>query len=137
MDEIAKWALESFEQNRKMAEEAVNQRLAEFGGHKHGIFCFKWRACRKMEVAVSETQQRVKDYTEAEAGIKAGDFTKAIQVLGKIAGDMEETPMQIATRVASSPPTLQSILSSPTGMAARLTKVRDHLVSLQCKNAPA
>ena len=72
MDKIVKLALDSFEHNRKMAEQAVKERLAELSGHKHGFFCFRWRACRKMEQAITETQQRIKEYKEAEEGIRVG-----------------------------------------------------------------
>lgn len=131
MDKIVKLALDSFRQNRKLAEEAVKTREAKLRDHTHGFFCFQWRSCRQMEQAITETKERILAYTKAEEELEVGIFDKAIELLSKIAGKIEETPMQIAMRVASSPPTLTRIQNSLTSTAHRMKEVRDYLIYLQ------
>lgn len=130
MDKVVEMVLKSFEANRKMAEDAVRDRKQEMQGHEHGIFCFSWRNCRKMEKAVTETEERIKEYKEVEKGLIEGNYDKAIEVLGRISGQIEETPWEIAMRVANNPPTLESILNSPTATAHGMKQARDYLVSL-------
>ena len=134
MDRVVERALKSFEANRKMAENAVRDRKQEMSGHKHGIFCFGWRNCRKIEKAVAETEERIREYKEAEKGLATGDYSKAIELLNRISGQINETPWQVAMRVANSPPTLESILNSPTSTAHGMRQMRDYLVSLQYNN---
>lgn len=131
MDEVLEMVLKSFKENRRMAENAIRDRKVEIQNHKHGIFCFKWRHCRKIERAVAETEGRIEEYKEAEKGLKEGNYNKAIEILGRIAGQIKETPWQIAMRVAKNPPTLESILNSPTSTAHGMKRARDYLVSLQ------
>lgn len=133
MDKVMEMVLKSFEANRKMAEEVIRDRKAEMRGHRHGIFCFGWRHCRKMEKVVAETEERIKEYKEVEKGLAEGKYDKAVELLGRISGQIEETPWQIAMRVANTPPTLESILNSPTSTAHRMKQARDYLVSLQTK----
>lgn len=134
MDKVVKMVLNSFKANSKMAENAIRDRKAEMQGHKHNIFCFSWRHCRKIEKVVAETEARIEEYKEAEEGLIEGKYDKAIELLGRISGSMEETPRQIAKRVANNPPTLKSILISPTVTAHRMKQARDYLVSLQIQN---
>jgi|GEM_PF-6724875 len=131
MDKVVEMVLKSFEANREMAENAVRDRKQEMQGHKHGVFCFSWRNCRNIEKAVTETEERIKEYKEVEKGLTEGNYDKAIEVLGRISGQIEETPWEIAMRVANNPPTLESILNSPTATAHGMKQARDYLVSLQ------
>lgn len=131
MDKVMEMVLKSFEMNRKMAEDAIRDRKAEMRGHKHGIFCFSWRYCRKMEKAVAETEERIKEYEDAEKGLSEGNYDKAIELLGRISGQIDETPWEVAMRVAHTPPTLENILNSRTSIAYRMRQARDYLVSIK------
>jgi hypothetical protein len=134
MDKVVEMVLKSFEANRKMAEDAIRDRKREMSGHKHGIFCFGWRYCRKIERAVIETEGRIEEYKEAERGLIEGNYNKAVELLSRISGQIDETPWEVAMRVASTPPTLEGILNSRTSIAFRMRQARDYLVSLQVKS---
>ena len=134
MDNVVEMVLKSFEVNRKMAEYAICDCKRKMSGHKHGIFCFSWRYCRKIEKAVAETEERIKEYKDAEKGLVEGNYNKAIELLGRISGQIDETPWQVAMRVASKPPTIEGILNSSTSIAFRMRRARDYLVSLKIKD---
>ncbi len=131
MDKVVEMVLKSIEANRKMAEDAICDRKQEMQGHTHGIFCFSWRNCRKMEKAVTETEERIKEYEEAEKGLSEGNYDKAVELLGRISGQIDETPWEVAMRVANTPPSLENILNSRTSIAFRMREARDYLISLQ------
>ena len=134
MDKAVKMALDSFAKNREMAEEMASKKEPDITNHKHGILCFRWRACRQLEQAVNETKERIKKYEEAEKGLLNGDYTKAIDLLEELAKGFEEAPWQFAIRVAFSAPTLSNIRNSPSVINSRMNKMRDDLIILYREN---
>jgi hypothetical protein len=80
---------------------------------------------------VTETEERIKEYEEAEKGLSEGNYDKAVELLGRISGQIDETPWEVAMRVANTPPSLENILNSRTSIAFRMREARDYLISLQ------
>ncbi|MFH1671276.1 MAG: hypothetical protein ABH889_00660 [Candidatus Portnoybacteria bacterium] len=130
-NKIVELALDSFVANRGSAEKRLAELEGNISGHKHGFFCFRWSNCRRVEKEIQEIKVRTAEYREAEEGLKVGRYEKAIEVLGRIAGQIDGSPLEVAMRIAHSPPTLASILNSPSSMASRMRQARDYLISLQ------
>jgi len=131
MENPVEFAIRSFESNRVQAEQKLVLLKRRLEGHEHGRFCFRWRWCRRNEQEAVGVERRIRDYREAESGLRSGDFSKAIEVLNALAPKLEESPLETAHRVASTPPTISSILSSPTAVRPGILRLRDELVALQ------
>jgi hypothetical protein len=126
-------AIMCFRENRKMAEEALLKKRAELANHRHGIFCHRWRWCRKLESALSETEKRIQEYLELEAELAQGKVDRTIKCLNKMADEIRETPWETIRRISQAPrpaskeELLKEILSSPNVVSDNLRKLADEL----------
>ena len=78
---MAKGILKSLEFNRKIAENAIFNYKKQAMKHKHGIFCFNWRHCRKLEKTIAEIESKINDYREAEKELKNNIFYKLKEIV--------------------------------------------------------
>lgn len=128
--------LRHFEHNCTLAEQRLVAFRRHLEGHEHGLFCFRWRWCRRCKQEAQAAENHIEAYREAEEALKRGDYQPAIEVLNQLASWWYETPMQRARRVVrEGPHTSESILSSPGVLHARVVELRDSLINLLLNNA--
>lgn len=139
-EDVTKRAIKAFQENRGMAEKALSEGGTKLADHHHGILCFPWRWCRKLERALKETKGRIQEYREIEEELSRREFNRAIARLNWIADQLEETSWQIARRVActtlpeNNEKLLEQILSSPHVVSENLRKLAKELSSIQEKS---
>ncbi|MEX2008094.1 MAG: hypothetical protein WD850_01220 [Candidatus Spechtbacterales bacterium] len=130
MDDPRELALVSFRQNRKEAQERLQALKRRQHPGRHRFWC-RISGCRNREREVREVEDRIGRYQRAEEGIERGDMGPAIELLDHLIPLLYEHPFEAARRIAEQPPTLSTILSSPTGMRVRTERLRADLVALQ------
>ncbi len=137
MDSMVQLVLKAFRYNRGVVESRISEAENELSAHKHGIFCFPWSRCCKLEKAVKRDKQKVSNYQEAEDGLENGNYEKAIEVLGSISQKLEETPWEVAMRIVNTPDPetkdemLENIRNSPSVISANMKDAMKHLIELK------